>query len=692
MAADPQDRLDEEIARLRERLESAEEMRRAIIAEQVDGFVVGDDAQRVVLLESSVAQHALIDQLPESVVTASRDGAILYANRRFGDLVGRPLARLFSASMLEFVAPDRRGAFAAFLASGEPDASIRVELLHAEGHRVAARAHAMAVGHGFTSFLIASDGADDREDAAHALHAIASGNIDGIVVGGEHVMLVGEAQRPYRTLVDRMQQGAVTISNDGQILYANERFASMVGRARDALLGERLRTVLDTDAIDRLLVEDGGGAVELALERDDGSFLPLRVSSERVDGVDALTLIVEDLSERERHRAIQERARRNDHFLAVLAHELRNPLGSIRNAAAILSRSRLGQGDRSALGVIERQSETLVRLVDDLLDVHRLNEGKLVLQRTCVEVRAAIEDAVAAVSSSLSARGQTIQVRLPDEALYVDADAVRIAQVLTNLLLNGSKFTGRGGRIDIAAERTTGDGPAAVRISITDNGIGLAPDQLERIFEPYVQASAEASAFPEGLGLGLSVARRLTDLHGGRIHARSDGPGRGSTFVVELPLCAPPALASETAEGPAPEQRAARIVIADDDRDAASTLSSLLELMGHEAYTTHDGESALAVADEVRPDLVILDIQMPKVDGYAVARTLRERPWAADCVLYALTGWGEPKDPGRARGARFDRYFVKPVDIDAMISELVRDLRERASRSTPPRRLDREDA
>ena len=695
MNADSQGRLDEEIARLRERLESAEEMRRAIVADQVDAFVVGDDLQRVVLLQTSNAEpQSLIEHLPHGVVTVSLDGTVLYANQRFSELVGRALIRLFSASMLEFVALDRREQFERFLAASEPDSSMRFDLVHAEGDRVAALARVVAVGHGYASLLILDDSVSDGGDAEHALQAIANGNIDGVVVGGEHVMLLAEAQRPYRALVDRMQQGAVTVSSNGEVLYANERFAGMVGRPRDALLGRRLHAVLGTGAIDSLLEDRDGAVVEVTLTRKDQSPLPVRIEAERVEGVDAMTLIVEDLTERERHRAIQERARRNDHFLAVLAHELRNPLGSIRNAGAILARSDLGPADRAVLGVIERQSETLVRLVDDLLDVHRLNEGKMVLQRSCVEVQAAIDDAVGAVAQNLATKAQTIDVRLPDETLYIDGDPIRIAQVLTNLLLNASKFTGKAGRIAVTAERGSdrGDGSATVRVSVTDNGIGLAPDQLERIFEPYVQAAADAAAFPEGLGLGLSVARRLIDLHGGTIHARSDGPGRGSTFVVELPLCDPPAQAALPVNREQPEERRARILIADDDRDSASTLSLLLELMGHETFSTHDGESAIALADQVQPDVVILDIQMPKVDGNTAARTLCERPWAENLLLYALTGWGEPRDPQLMHAARFDRYFVKPVSIDSLAAELARDLLQRGPRTARVREFDHDGA
>ena len=682
MTAQSPIRLDEEIARLRERLESAEDMRRAIIAKQVDGFVVGEEPEGVLLLdESSLAPRALIDQLPHGIVTVSRHADILYANRRFGEALGYPLDRLFSTSLGDIVASDSRPAFRRLLAASEPQSSLCIGLLRADGGRIDVCMTTMSVTTDYTSFLMDEEPSGNADEAAHALAAIASGNIDGVVVGGERVMLLAEAQRPYRALVDRMHEGAATVLKGGEILYANERFASMVGVSRDSLLGRRLRTVLGTPAVDAMLMSDEATpSCELALMRGDGSVLPIRVALQRIDGIDARTLIVEDLTERERHRAIQERARRNDDFLAVLAHELRNPLGSIRNAAAILERSGLANGDRAALGVIERQSETLVRLVDDLLDVHRLNEGKMVLQRKPVLVSTAVDDAVGAVAQNLQTKAQTIEVRLPKERLYVDADPVRIAQVLANLLLNASKFTADGGHIDVRVERWHCEATPNARISVTDNGIGVAREQLERIFEPYVQASSDSSRFPEGLGLGLSVARRLVELHGGAISAQSDGPGHGSTFIVELPLCNPPA-DSATATDPQriTQPPRARILIADDDHDSASTLSSLLELSGHETHTAHDGDATITMADALQPDVVILDIRMPLVDGHAAARMLRQRPWARGLVLYALTGWGEARDRDRTREAGFDRHFVKPVSIDDLLAHLADDLAARRS-------------
>lgn len=673
--------LDQEIARLRERLESAEEMRRAIIADQLDGFVVGGDAQRVVLLEgTSLPPRALMEYVPQSIVAVSRAGEILYANRRFGALVGHPLALLFSRSMTDLVAPNDHSAFLDFVEASVPDSVLELTLVGEGGRAIPTRATAVAVGNGYASLLIDEDGASARQDDAEsALQAIREGQIDGVVVGGEHVMLLAEAQQPYRALVDRMQQGAVTVSPHGEVLYANERFASMVGVPREVLLGKLLATVLGTTALDALIAAGSrAAALEFRLVRPDGLQLPVSVTAEPADGVDALTLIVEDLTERERHRAIRERARRNDQFLAVLAHELRNPLGSIRNAVAILERSggHTKEAERTARGVIARQSETLARLVDDLLDVHRLNEGKIVLQRQTIEVGAAINDAVGAVRQSTDAKAQTIEVQLPPTPLHMEADRVRVAQVLGNLLLNASKFTGNGGRIAVAAQRTERDGVPSVRISVSDNGIGIPHDLLDRIFEPYVQATADGSPFPDGLGLGLSVSKRLIELHDGTIRAHSDGPGHGSTFAIELRLCDPPA--PEAADGCGEEARRshARILIVDDNRDSAATLSSLLEMMGYETRIAHDAETAMALAEEIRPDVAILDLRMPRVDGYAVARMIRDRPWGRRLLLYALTGLGEPADRKRTRDAGFDAHFVKPV----LVEELIRDIEDRLSR------------
>ena len=681
MSTDPQEQLDLEIERLRERLDSAEEMRRALIAEELDGFVVGQntDKQRVVLLETSkFSSGALLERLPHCVVTVSHDGDILYANQRFAALVGRSLAQLFSTSISQLIVPDHQRAFHEFLLAGVPDSSVNFDLTHADGRCLACRARAVAVGNGFASLLVEDASSPGlREEAERALQAIHEGAIDGVVVGGEQIMLVADAHRPYRTLVDRMEQGAVTVDDDGDVLYANEQFASMVGEHRDALLGKPIRQLLGTDALDTALraVAGTSSSSEIAIARSDGSRLKIAMRAQRIDGSDAITLILSDLSERDRYREIQERAQRNDQFLAVLAHELRNPLGSIRNAVETLRRSSaLETGERKSIDVIGRQSETLARLVDDLLDVHRLHDGTIVLQRKPIDLRAVIGSAVQAVHSNAETKDQQIETELPDIPLYVNADDVRVAQVLGNLLFNACKFTDAGGKIRVIATSISGAQVPSARVEVIDSGIGIDPDLLDKIFEPYVQAPRNADGAPEGLGLGLSVARRLVELHEGSISARSDGPGRGSVFAFELPLCDPP-VPIEGRSADAQLHTQLRILIADDDKDSATSLSTLLELLGHQTFTAQDGREALARAEDIRPHVTILDLGMPDMDGYAAARALRERPWAREMVLYALTGWGQSKDRDRTRDAGFDHHFVKPLSVD----ELIEDLQSRLS-------------
>ncbi len=676
-----QDRLDDEIALLRERLESAEEMRRSLVAEELDGFVVGGEEgqERVVLLEtSSFPTHTVLERLPHSVLTVAHAGTILYANQRFASVVGRSLAQLFSTPITDLVAEEGRAAFEHFLISGVADSVLDVDWVHANGFRFRSRVTSVAVGHGYTSFLVSDPQTNERDEhAERALEAIHRGEIDGIVVGGEQIMLVADAHRPYRMLVDRMQQGAVTVTRDGEVLYANDRFASMVGQPRDALLGLPLRVALGTDAIGVPFVgtQDDATPREFTITRSDGSHTRVSWTAQRVEGIDAVTLILSDLTERDQYRRIQERAQRNDQFLAVLAHELRNPLGSIRNAAELLSRSTaLRTAESGSVELIKRQSAMLARLVDDLLDVHRLNDGTILLRREPVDLRDVIRNAVQVVQSQLETKKQQIALQLPDDPLFVDADEVRVAQVLSNLLFNACKFTGTGGRIAIVAERThASDGTDLGRVEVVDNGIGIEPQLIDKIFEPYVQAPRQLETLPEGLGLGLSVARRLAELHGGTLRARSEGPGRGSSFVLELPLCGAPRKLQPQPTAATPQRRL-RILVADDDPDSAASLAALLELIGHETHTARNGREALAIAEELRPQVAILDIGMPEVDGYSAARALRDRAWAREMVLYALTGWGESTDRERTRAAGFDRHFVKPVAVD----EITRDLESRA--------------
>jgi PAS domain S-box-containing protein len=686
--ADSQRRLELEIATLRHRLEDAEEMRRAITGGHVDGFVIGqsDDDQRIALLDLALPHYGqILHRIQQGATTVSRTGQILYANQRFAALLGESLGNLFSASLHQYVAPPDQEPVERFLQAGAPDSTLDLILSRRNGELVAARLTLVSFGDGYASLLVTDvSSSDGLTEAEGALEAIRSGQIDGVVVGGEEIVLLGTAHHSYRAMVDRMQQGAVTVSSDGEVLYANDRFATMIGVPGENILGK----VIDSwfvpsqrDRLRQLLAQSAasGAQVELDIVGREGDALPVLVTGAPADASGTVTLVITDLREERRHREIEEEGRRKDEFLAVLAHELRNPLAPIRNAVQVLQwMPELAPAAMQAVGIIARQSATLTRLLDDLLDINRLNQGKITLHKSVLDLRTVISNAVEAVQPLAQARRHTLETDLPARDVLVQGDAVRLAQVIVNLLSNAAKYTPQGGRISIhlrpeAPENTV---PRAV-VRVTDSGIGIPVPALRTIFEPYAQLLDSSEAVPGGLGLGLTVARRLVELHGGTIEARSAGSGQGSEFIVELPIahvCASRPAADEASTGARVSPRGMRILVADDNPDSVQSLAMLLTLAGHETRSASDGAEAIRVADEFRPDVAFLDIGMPNMDGYATARELRTRPWAQHLMLFALTGWGQPDDKVRARLAGFDAHVVKPLDFRS-VEELIAGVR-----------------
>jgi PAS domain S-box-containing protein len=368
-----------------------------------------------------------------------------------------------------------------------------------------------------------------------------------------------------------------------------------------------------------------------------------------------------DLIERLRYEeALRDADRRKDQFLATLAHELRNPLAPIRSAVQVL-RSKDWPDPDLAWGqdVIERQARQMARLLDDLLDVSRITRGKLELRRSRVELASVVESAIETSHPLIEDGGHELAVALPDEPVYLDADPVRLAQVFSNLLNNAAKYTERGGRIRLSAERRDGE----VAVTVKDTGIGLAAEMMPHLFEMFSQATPARERSQGGLGIGLSLVKGLVEMHGGAIEARSDGPGHGSEFTVRLPIAAAPPSREQRPSG-AEESCASgcKIVVADDNRDAAISLARLLEVMGNEVRTAGDGQEAVTVAETFRPDVVLLDIGMPRLNGYEAAHRIREHPWGRDMILVALTGWGQEEDKQRSREAGFDEHMSKPVD------------------------------
>jgi len=371
-------------------------------------------------------------------------------------------------------------------------------------------------------------------------------------------------------------------------------------------------------------------------------------------------------------------ARRKDEFLAMLAHELRNPLAPVRNALHILMN---GSGDdperRAQLqAMMSRQIDHMVRLVDDLVEVSRLSRGTVHLQRERLDLRDILRNATELSQPLIDAAGQRLELDFPEQPLPVDADPVRIAQVFGNLLNNAAKYSGRGDRIVLSARRE--DGQAVVRVR--DSGMGIEPEVLPRVFDLFTQGRRSMPQAQDGLGIGLALARNLLEMHGGRIAAYSDGPGTGAEFVARLPL-APSLARPESRSAPAPAAPAtadaagrpgapARVLVVDDNVDAANSLAMVLESIGLPHRVAHDGEAALREADAFAPQVVLLDIGMPGMDGYEVARRLRRQPATRDAILVAVTGWGQPQDRRRSREAGFDHHFAKPVDIGALTALL----------------------
>jgi PAS domain S-box-containing protein len=364
---------------------------------------------------------------------------------------------------------------------------------------------------------------------------------------------------------------------------------------------------------------------------------------------------------------LAEADQRKNEFLATLAHELRNPLAPMSNMLEVVKHS---GDDREVLkrahDTIERQLGQMVRLVDDLLDLNRITYDRLELRRSEVELSSVIQQAVEVARPLIDAAGHDLTVELPDEPIYLNADRARLAQVFGNLLNNSSKYTRSNGRISVSAKRVDDE----VMVTVKDNGAGIPQDKLDSIFDMFMQVDLTAERSQGGLGIGLTLVKRLAEMHGGSIEARSAGEGQGSEFIVRLPVLSKPSVAAQpkpAASEPSPERR---ILIVDDNVDAADSLAMLLEITGNKTYMAHDGVEAVEAIEEHRPEVVLLDIGLPRLTGHEVCRQVRQQPWGKDIVMIALTGWGQEDDRRQSEEAGFNGHLVKPVDYDKLLELL----------------------
>lgn len=378
-------------------------------------------------------------------------------------------------------------------------------------------------------------------------------------------------------------------------------------------------------------------------------------------------------------RALARDAHQKDIFLAQLAHELRNPLAPLRTVSELLIRKPDDPAvARYAGDVVARQVGHFSRLVDDLLDVSRITRGQIELQTERTTLQAVLSLAIEMTEPMRQDRRQTLHVSLPEAGIALQADVVRLSQVFANLLINASKYSAAASRIGLAAEVSPGEGggPPCARVTVRDAGIGIAPENRERVFDLFFQVVASPQGTQSGLGVGLSLVRRLVELHRGTVTVCSDGPGKGAEFVVQLPCLSPATHAGDSTRAPAmaggeaTPMRPLRVLVADDNVDAAESLGEVLRLVGHEAHLAADGHEAIALADSLQPDVLLLDIGMPGLDGYNVCEYIRSRPWAAQARLIAISGHGTAADKQRSAAAGFAMHLTKPADIGALLAHL----------------------
>ncbi|MEO5825715.1 MAG: PAS domain S-box protein [Gemmatimonadales bacterium] len=628
--------------------------------------------------------RALMEQAPFSVQIFAPDGSTILVNRAWEELWGASVEDLVGYNILHDAQLAAHGVLAhierAF--AGEPSFvppvryDPRETLPHENRHEDAVR------WVGAVAYPLKDERGTVREVVL--VH-------DDITARKRAEAAVQESEEKLRLLADTIPQLAWMAKPDGEIFWYNRRWYEYTGTTPEDMRGWGWQSVHDPEVLPEVLERwkaslATGEPFDMVfpLKGVDGEFRPFltRVNPLRDDQDSILYWFGTntDVSAiKQMEAALIDADRRKNEFLAMLAHELRNPLAPIRNAGQIL---RLATDNRdvvrSTAEMVERQIGHLVRLVDDLLDVTRIDRGKIELRQERIELAPIVNHVVEAAQAFIRCMDHDVTVALPPHPVYVNADPIRLAQIIGNLLNNACKFTDSRGSIsltvDVEAEER--DRTEAV-IRIRDNGVGIPAEQRRRIFEMFTQVDPSLERSHDGLGIGLALAKHLTDMHGGTLEARSEGVGLGSEFVLRLPLnddAPTPLTADPVGTQSGPLRRT--ILVVDDNRDSAISLAMLLEVNGHETHTAFDGAEAVEMAATFKPDVVLLDIGMPTMNGYEACGRIREAPEGNSVVVIALTGWGQEQDRQRTHEAGFDHHLVKPVDPEALL-QLIRTLPRR---------------
>jgi PAS domain S-box-containing protein len=538
------------------------------------------------------------------------------------------------------------------------------------------------------TLLVARDGTERPIDDSAAPMRDESGALIGVVLVFRDVTerkWAEQSRKLLAAIVEASEDAIVSKTLDGVIRSWNSAAERLFGYTAQEAVGQPINIIIPPDRQDeeRAIVQQlrRGERIEhfeTVRVASDGRLIEISLTVSPLldeDGqVVGASKVARDITERKRaEAALREAERHKDEFLALLAHELRNPLAPLRDGLHVL---RLANGDAETVdqvrAMMERQLAHMVRLIDDLLDVARIGQNKIELRRARVPLATIIDAALETARPAIEAQRHQLSVSIPAEPLFLDADLTRLAQVFSNLLTNSAKYTPANGHIWLTAR---GSGKDAV-VSVRDDGIGIPAEALSRVFELFSQVDRSIERATGGLGIGLALVKGLVEMHGGTVTAESEGPGKGSTFTVRLPaLITIPEPASATSPrevGAAGGGR--RILVVDDNRDAAFTLAKMLSLLGHDVGTARDGIHAIEQAEKLRPEVILMDVGMPALNGYEATRRIRQQPWGRSMIIIALTGWGQEDDRMQARDAGCDGHLVKPVslpDLQKMLTELM---------------------
>jgi len=617
-------------------------------------------------MQAQALLAAVVDSSADAIISKTLDGVITSWNRAAERLFGYTAHEAIGHRIELIIPPERHQEERAILERLREGQSID----HFETSRVAKDGHQIDVSLAISPI---------RELGGRIVGA--SKVVRDITARKRAADRLRESEARFRLLTEMMPSLVWTAAPHGTLTYVNRRWLDYCGisdertpRSWAALVVHAEDRERRSDGWARALREGSDFETEERLRRHDGVYrwfvtraVPFRNEAGRI--VSWLGITTDIHEQKQLAEALRQADRRKNEFLATLAHELRNPLAPIRNALHVM---RIKTDDPSmveeARRMMERQLGQMVRLVDDLLDVGRITRGKLDLRKEHADLAIVVRNALDATRPLIQAAGHELTVTLPSRAVCIDGDPVRLGQVLANLLNNAAKYMEPGGRIWLAAASDESE----VVVSVRDRGIGIPAEALGAVFDMFAQVEGSLEGSRGGLGIGLTLAKQLVELHGGSIEARSEGLGKGSEFVLRLPVV--PASAEAEPEGDEEAGRDApvplRILVADDNSDAVESMGMMLSLMGNEVRTVRDGVQAVEEAAAFRPDVVLLDIGMPRLNGYDAARRIRGEPWGKDMILVALTGWGQEEDKRLAQEAGFDQHFTKPVS-PAVVADLM---------------------